>query len=69
MHDGDANTYAFKFRVTKPPKFKPRKGSEKSLYKSETWVERATSESKPSFFLVLVESKTSEEVKPLDPLA
>jgi len=36
---------------------------------SETRVERAISKSKPLFTLLMVESNTSEEVKPLYPLA
>ena len=32
-------------------------------------MERAISKSKPSFALLIVESNTSEEVKPLHPLA
>jgi len=36
---------------------------------SDTWVERAISKSKPLFALLMVESNTSEEVKPLHPLA
>jgi len=51
IHDGHANTYAFKHNgrslaLTPLPKykllkFKSRKGSEKSLFTSETRVERA----------------------------
>ena len=36
---------------------------------SEARVERAISTSKPLFALVLVESNTSEETKPVHPLA
>jgi len=45
------------------------KGSEKSIYMSETWVERVISKSKPLFTLLMVESNTSEVVKSLHPLA
>jgi len=79
MHDGHANTYALKFKERsftltplpppKPLKIKPRKGSEKSFYMSEIQVESAISKSKPLFALLLVESNTSEEVKPSHPLA
>jgi len=79
IHNGHANTYAFKHnsrRLTlaplpqpKPHKIKLGKGSEKSLYMSETWMERAISKSKPLFSLLMVESNTSKEVKPLHPLA
>jgi len=79
MYDGHANTYALKFKghsltltALSPPKhlkIKLGKGSEKSLYMSETQVERAISKSKPLFALLMVESNVSEEVKPLHPLA
>ena len=79
MHDGHANTYALKFKgrsltlAPLPPptplKIKSAKGSEKGLYMSETQVERAISKSKPIFALLIVESNTSEVVKPLHPLA
>ena len=36
---------------------------------SETWVERTISKNKPLFALLMVESNTSKEVKPLHPLA
>jgi len=36
---------------------------------SETWVKRAISKSKPLFVIILVESNTSEKVKPLHHLA
>jgi len=67
MHDRHANTYALKFkgrRITlsplqpcKPLKIKLGKESEKSLYMSETRVERAISKSKPLFTLLMVESQ------------
>jgi len=74
MYDGHANLYALKFKghnlslgpllTPKPLKFKLGKGSEKILYIRETRVERTISKSKPLFALLLVESNTSEEVKP-----
>ena len=79
IHDGHANTYAFKYmgynlnlRPLPPPKlrkYKPRKGSEKSLFMSETRVKRVISKSKPLFALLMVESNTSEGLKPMHPLA
>lgn len=42
-----------------------KKGSEKTLNMSETQVERVTSRSKPLFALLLVESNTSKEAKPM----
>jgi len=79
MHDGNANTYALKFKgcnltltpqpPRKPLKTKPGKKSEKSLCMSETRVERAISKSKPLFASLMVESNTSEEVRPLHLLA
>ena len=79
IHDGHANTYALKFKghsltltplsPPEPLKLKPGKGSEKSPFMSEIRVERAISNSKSLFALVMVESNTSEEVKPLYPLA
>ena len=67
------NTYVFKYKrsnLTLAPlpspltlKFKPRKGTEKTLYMNETQVEKVISKSKPLFFLFLVESNTSDEVK------
>ena len=75
IHDGHANTYVFKYiggnltLTSLPPpellKSKPGKGSQKSLFISETRVERAISKSKPSFALFMV----SEGVKPLHALA
>ena len=79
MHDGHANTYALKFKgcgltsaplpPPKPLKIKSGKGSEKSLHMSKTQVKRAISKSKPLFSSLMVESNTSELVKPLYPLA
>ena len=79
IHDRHTNTYAFMYKghsltlaplvQPKPLKFKLGKKSEKSLYMSQTQVERAISKSKPLFVLLMVESNTSEEVKPLHPLA
>jgi len=70
IHDGHANTYAFKYMgrnltltPVPPPKLlisKSGKGSETSLFVSETQVERAISKSKPLFTLLMVESNTSE---------
>jgi len=78
IHDGHANTCALKSKgcsltlaplPPKPLKFKPKNVSEKSLYISKTRVERAISRSKPLFASLMVESNTSEVVKPLYPLA
>jgi len=79
IHDGHANTYTFKYigcnltlTPLPPPKLlksKPRKGSEKCLFMSETRVERAISKSKPLFALLMAESNTSERVKPMHPSA
>jgi len=79
MYDGHDNTYALKFKRCNLPltpippptplRIKLGNGSEKSLYMSETQVERAISKSKPLFALLMVESNTCEEVKPLHPLA
>jgi len=79
IHDGHANTYAFKYMGCNltltplpPPKlleFKPGKGSEKSLFLSETRVERAISRSKLLFAVFMIESNISEGVKPMHPLA
>ena len=55
-----------------PPKLyksKLRKGSEKSLFMSETRMERAISKSKPLFALLMIESNTSKGVKPMHALA
>jgi len=78
MHDVQANTHTLKFKgcrvilaplpSPKPLKIKLGKGSEKNLYMNETQVKRAISKSKPLFALLMVESDTSEEVKPLYPL-
>jgi len=78
IHDGHANTYAFKYigrnltlTLLSPPKLlksKSGKGSEKSLFMSETRVERAISKSKPLFTLLMIESNISEGVKPMHPL-
>jgi len=74
MHDGHFNTYALKLQgrsltlaplpPPKPLKIKPGKENKKSLYMSETWVERVISKSKPSYALLMVESNTSEVVNP-----
>jgi len=56
-------------RLLKLLKFKPRKGSEKSLFMSEVQVEIAISKSKPLFALLMIKSNTSEGVKPMHPLA
>ena len=48
-----------------PHKAKPRKGSEKSPRKSETWEECATSKSKLQIALVIVKPNKSQGVKPL----
>jgi len=78
MHDKHANTHSLKFKDIAslwPPcqhpnlSIKSVKGSEKILYICETQVERATSKIKPLFSLLMVESNTSEVVKPLHPLA
>ena len=45
------------------------KGSDKSLFMSQTRVERAISKSKPLFTLLMVESNISERVEPIHPLA
>jgi len=77
MYDRHANTYALKFKgcsltlTPLPPpknlKIKSGKGSDKSLYISETRVERAISKSKSLFALLIVESNITEVVKPLYP--
>ena len=54
---------------SKPLILKSRKGSEKNLFMGETRVERAISKRKPLFALLMVESNTSEEVKPIHPFA
>jgi len=74
MHDGHANTYVLKFKgrsptlaplpPAKPLKIKLGKRSNKSLHMSEIPVKKATSKSKPLFFLLIVESNTSDVVKP-----
>ena len=79
IHDRHANTYAFKYmghNLTLTPlpapkifKYKSGKGSEKSLFMSETRVERAISKSKPLFTLIMAESNKSEGVKPMHSLA
>ena len=79
IYNGHANKYAFKHNgcslsltlsaLPKPPKIKPMKGSEKSLYMSETPVEKAISKSRPLFALLMVESNISEVLKLIHPLA
>ena len=79
IHYGRVNTYAFKYKrhnltfaplpPPEPPKIKQGKGSEKSVYMSETRVEKAISKSKLLFTLFLVKANTSEQVRPLHPLA
>ena len=78
-YDGHVNTYSLKLKghsltlasllPPKPLKIKLEKGSAKSLHMSKTQVERAISKSKPLFSSLMVESNTSEVVKPLYPLA
>ena len=72
IHGEHANTYAFKhkgrsfsFTPLAPPKSlksKPRKGSEKILFMSETRGEGVNSKNKPLFALLMVESNTYEVV-------
>ena len=79
IHDGHANTYAFMYMghnltwtsLPSPKLLKSKlgMGSEKNLLMSETRVERAISKSKPLFVLPMVESNSSERVKPIHPLA
>jgi len=52
----------------KPLKFKPEKGSDKSLFTSKTQAERAINKIKPLFALLMVESNTCGEMKPMHPL-
>ena len=78
-HDRHANTYAFMYMghnltwtsLPSPKLLKSKlgMGSEKNLLMSETRVERAISKSKPLFVLPMVESNSSERVKPIHPLA
>jgi len=79
IHDGHVNIYAFKHTSRsltlsllpppKPFKIKLGNGSEKSLYMSESQVKRTISKSKPLFSLLMVQSNTSEVVKPIHSLA
>jgi len=79
IYDGHANTYAFKYirhnltlTSLHPPKLhksESGKGSEKSLFMSETRVERAISKSKLLLALLMVELNTSEGVKFMHSLA
>jgi len=79
IYDGHANIYALKHKHTshtlaslpppKPHNVKQGKGSEESLYLSETRIKRVISKSKTLFALLVVESNTSKEVKPLHNLA
>jgi len=78
IHDGHAHTYTFKYigrnlTLTQPPspklKSKLGKGSEKSLFMTQTWVERVISNKRHLFALLMVESNTSEGVKLIHALA
>jgi len=60
---------ALAFACLLPPhKYKPREGSDKILYKCETWYKYAISNSKPQIALLMVKPNTNEEVKnPITP--
>jgi len=79
IYDGLANTDEFKQKgrsltliplpLHKSLIFKLGRGSEKFLHVSETCVVKAIGKSKPLFALLVMESNTYEEVKPMHPLA
>ena len=52
----------------KPHDIKVGKESELSLYKSKTWDEYTTSESKPQITLLMVRPNTGKKVNPLYPM-
>ena len=79
IHGGHKNTYVFKHKgpnltLTQLPqhtclKFKSEKEREKRLFMTEIQVEKAISKSKALFVLLMVESNTTEVVKPIHPVA